>query len=66
MLVTKIERNVFRGPRQNVGLDGFFLPKNNAKWAACQYFCEARGYKFMVLTEIGMSKIKKEIKNQNN
>ena len=31
MLVTKIERNVFRGPRQNVGLDGFFLPKNNAK-----------------------------------
>lgn len=42
------------------------LPKNNAKWAACQYFCEARGYKFMVLTEIGMSKIKKEIKNQNN
>jgi len=37
------------------------LPKNNAKWAACQYFCESRGYKFMVLTEVGMQKLKKGI-----
>jgi len=39
------------------------LPKNNAKWSACQYFCETRGYKFMVLTEVGMSKLKQKIKN---
>jgi hypothetical protein len=31
MLLTKIERNLFRGPRQNIDLDGFFLSKNNAK-----------------------------------
>jgi hypothetical protein len=37
------------------------LPKNNAKWGACQYFCETRGYKFMVLTEVGMQKLKKGI-----
>ena len=41
------------------------LPKNNAKWAACQYHCDSRGYKFMVLTEVGMSKLKQEIKKLN-
>lgn len=41
------------------------LPKNSAKWAACQQHCESRGYSFMVLTEVGMSKLKQRIKNQN-
>lgn len=40
------------------------LPKNSAKWSACQYFCETRGYEFMVLTEIGMGKIKQDLKNK--
>lgn len=38
------------------------LPKNNAKWTSCQYFCETRGYNFMVLTEVGLQKLKKGIK----
>jgi TnsA endonuclease N terminal len=40
------------------------LPKNSAKWAACNQYCQARGYNFMVLTEIGMNKLKQKIKNQ--
>jgi hypothetical protein len=40
------------------------LPVNNAKWAACNQHCQARGYSFMVLTEIGMGKLKQKIKNQ--
>lgn len=39
------------------------LPKNSAKWAACDQHCQARGYAFMVLTEIGMGKLKQKIKN---
>lgn len=41
------------------------LPKNSAKWAACNQYCEARGYNFMVLTEVGMGKLKAKIKSQN-
>jgi hypothetical protein len=37
------------------------LPKNSAKWASCQFFCESRGYQFMVLTEVGLQKLKKGI-----
>lgn len=40
------------------------LPINNAKWAACNQHCQARGYAFMVLTEVGMGKLKQKIKNQ--
>lgn len=40
------------------------LPKNTAKWAACNQYCQARGYNFMVLTEVGMGKLKQQIKNQ--
>jgi hypothetical protein len=39
------------------------LPKNSAKWAACQQYCDTRGFQFMVLTEIGMGKLKSRIKN---
>jgi hypothetical protein len=39
------------------------LPKNNAKWAACNQHCQTRGYNFMVLTEVGMGKLKQRIKS---
>jgi hypothetical protein len=42
------------------------LPKNSAKWAACDQHCQARGYTFMVLTEVGMGKLKQKIRNQNS
>lgn len=35
------------------------IAKNKAKWAACQFFCDSRGYKFIVVTEIGLKKLKK-------
>lgn len=38
------------------------IEKNKAKWASCQYYCDNRGYKFMVLTEVGLQKIKKGIR----
>ena len=41
------------------------LPRNNAKWTACNQYCEQRGYNFMVLTEVGMGKLKQQIKEQN-
>lgn len=40
------------------------LPKNNAKWTACEHYCQARGYQFMVLTEVGLSKMKQKIRNR--
>lgn len=40
------------------------LPKNNAKWTAANQYCETRGYKFMVLTEIGLEKLKQQLKCQ--
>lgn len=41
------------------------LPRNNAKWTACNQYCQTRGYNFMVLTEVGMGKLKQKIKTQN-
>ena len=41
------------------------LPRNNAKWTACNQYCQQRGLGFMVLTEVGMAKIKQKIKNLN-
>lgn len=38
------------------------LPRNKAKWTACNQYCQARGLGFMVLTEVGMSKLKQQIK----
>lgn len=40
------------------------LPRNNAKWTACNQYCQTRGYNFMVLTEVGMGKLKQQIKEQ--
>lgn len=41
------------------------LPKNTAKWESCQQHCQTRGYNFMVLTEIGMGKLKQKLKSEN-
>jgi hypothetical protein len=40
------------------------LPINEAKWAACQQHCAARGWDFIVQTERGLSLLKKKIKEQ--
>lgn len=40
------------------------LAKNKAKWAACSEHCIARGWKFMVLTEKGVKKLRAKIKLQ--
>jgi hypothetical protein len=39
------------------------LPRNKAKWTACDQYCQTRGFGFMVLTEVGMAKLKQNIKN---
>lgn len=39
------------------------LPRNNAKWAACQNHCQARGWEFIVMTEVGINKMKKRVKS---
>jgi len=39
------------------------LPKNSAKWTACNQYCQTRGLGFMVLTEVGMGKLKQRIRN---
>ena len=41
------------------------LPRNNAKWTACNQYCQQRGLGFMVLTEVGMAKLKQRIKSLN-
>lgn len=38
------------------------LPKNNAKWAAANEYCQIRGWQFMVLTEVGINKLKHRLK----
>jgi hypothetical protein len=40
------------------------LAQNKAKWAAAKYWCEARGWKFMVLTEKGIKKLHMAILEQ--
>ena len=37
------------------------LPKNHAKWAACQHHCQARGWQFVVMTEVGIGKLKRRV-----
>jgi len=40
------------------------IPQNRAKWTAAKEACEARGWKFMVMTEIGIEKLKKIVESQ--
>lgn len=42
------------------------LPINEAKWAACQAYCEARGWSFVVITEVGINKLKKRVNESNH
>lgn len=39
------------------------LPVNNAKWTACNQYCQTRGYNFMVLTEVGLDKLRMKVRN---
>lgn len=39
------------------------LPRNSAKWTACNQYCQQRGFGFMVLTEVGMGKLKQRIRD---
>lgn len=40
------------------------LPRNTAKWAACQQHCESRGWNFIVMTEKGIGKLKVAAKDK--
>jgi hypothetical protein len=40
------------------------LPVNEAKWTAANTYCQNRGWEFMVLTEVGFGKLKRQIKRQ--
>lgn len=40
------------------------LPKNHAKWASCELYCQDRGWKFVVMTERGIGKLKIAAKNK--
>ncbi len=40
------------------------LDKNKAKWTACQQHCEARGWEFIIVTEVGLGKLKNKIRQQ--
>jgi hypothetical protein len=44
--------------------DQTHLPRNSAKWTACDQYCQARGLGFMVLTEVGLNKLRKQLKAQ--
>lgn len=38
------------------------LKINQAKWTACQQHCEQRGWDFVVITEVGIEKLKKRVR----
>ena len=42
------------------------LPKNHAKWNSCDTFCKNRGWKFVVMTEKGIGKLKQAAKNKGS
>jgi hypothetical protein len=39
------------------------LPINQAKWTAAREYCQLRGWRFMVVTETGIKKLKHKVKN---
>lgn len=41
------------------------LAVNQAKWTACQQHCEARGWDFVVITEVGIGKLKQRVRGFN-
>jgi hypothetical protein len=38
------------------------LEVNNAKWQAANVYCQARGWQFIVVTEVGIGKLKRAVK----
>ena len=41
-------------------------PKNEAKFAAAEAYCQVRGWKFVVITEVGINKLEKKVKRMIN
>jgi len=39
------------------------LPLNEAKWKAANLYCQTRGWEFIVITEVGIGRLKNRIKN---
>jgi len=39
------------------------LPLNEAKWSAAGQYCRARGWDFVVVTEVGINKLKKKVRD---
>jgi hypothetical protein len=39
------------------------LPLNEAKWHAATLYCQTRGWEFIVITEVGIGKLKHRVKN---
>lgn len=42
------------------------IPRNEAKWAAAREYCNVRGWKFTVVTEVGIGKLKNRVKKTLN
>jgi hypothetical protein len=42
------------------------LPRNEAKWKAARDFCRIRGWKFNVMTEVGIGKLKCKVQQLMN
>ena len=42
------------------------LPVNDAKWTYATEYCEKRGWNFMVLTEVGLGKLKRRAQEKKN
>lgn len=42
------------------------LPVNHAKWQSATLYCQARGWEFIVMTEIALDKLKKKVRNLKN
>lgn len=38
------------------------LPVNKAKWDSCQSFCVKRGWEFKIITEVGLAKMKNDLR----
>lgn len=40
------------------------LPVNEAKWSAANTYCKTRGWEFIVITEVGIGKLKSKVRKQ--
>jgi len=40
------------------------IPRNEAKWKAAAKYCKTRGWEFIVMTEVGLGKLRRQIRLQ--